>query len=240
MASDTRVWNKFIASGKNGHGKFRIQDMPSGRLDEVIDLFMKYFILEETWHKASGIHKSESAQAVAREVWTNRIATHQNNMLICCVDDDSDVVGEIVGAALMNIAKKDDPEDDFSDLAGKSKEFAHLLRIVEIFTSNYDVFKEQQIDSLYDDIGVVVHPKYRGFGIAQKFFNARRKVCQAEGVPLTAAWMSTAGSQIAAARDGWEVAYEFSYEEFGKENGLTFENVPPTCKYMVARPLPID
>lgn len=51
---------------------------------------------------------------------------------------------------------------------------------------------------------------------------------------MTGAWVTTHGSQKAAARDGWDTAFEIPYEELGKLLEVTFDGVPPTCKFMVA------
>lgn len=54
MAQNTRVWSRFTVKSKDGELKFRIQDMPSDRLEDVINIFVKYFVPEETAHKAAG------------------------------------------------------------------------------------------------------------------------------------------------------------------------------------------
>lgn len=60
-------------------------------------------------------------------------------------------------------------------------------------------------------------------------------MCKHYEVPATCAWMTSFGSQKAARNDGWETVFEFSYEEFGAKHGVTFTDVPPTCKLMFAR-----
>ncbi|XP_028159812.1 uncharacterized protein LOC114352414 isoform X2 [Ostrinia furnacalis] len=209
MSQTPRVWRKFTVKSKDGELKLRIQDMPSDRLDDLNDIFLKYFVTEETSHKAA--------------------------------DEDPEVVGEIIGASMTIVVKKDDPEEDmnFTDKKTKTKEVAALFAIIDILFSKYDVMKDLNLDSFLDDRGVVINPKYRGLGIAQMFFNVRRQICHNLGIPLTGAWMTSAGSQKAAARDGWETVFEIPYEEFGKEAGVVFEDVPPSCKFMTAKPLSI-
>ncbi|KAL0893246.1 hypothetical protein ABMA27_014847 [Loxostege sticticalis] len=242
MAQNTRVWSRFTVKSKDGELKFRIQDMPSDRLEDVINIFVKYFVPEETAHKAAGIYKNEDAIAESKEFVSEMmvdIVKEPHNVLICCKDDDDDIVGEIIAASLTTIARKDDPDEDMN-FTTKTKELTAMFGIMDKLFSKYDVMKDLKLDSFYDDRGVVVHPKYRGLGIAQQFLIARRKVCHEAGIPLAGAWMTSAGSQKAADRDGWDTVFEVSYEEFGKEVGITFENVPPTCKFMVAKPLPVD
>ncbi|XP_063825084.1 uncharacterized protein LOC135074648 [Ostrinia nubilalis] len=247
MSQTPRVWRKFTVKSKDGELKLRIQDMPSDRLDDLNDIFLKYFVTEETSHKAAGIHKSEEALAESRELFVTEMSTdiakspHNLIIIICCLDEDPEVVGEIIGASITTVAKKDDPEEDmnFTDKKTKTKEVAAMFAIIDILFSKYDVMKDLNLDSFLDDRGVVINPKYRGLGIAQMFFNVRRQICHNLGIPLTGAWMTSAGSQKAAARDGWETVFEIPYEEFGKEAGVVFEDVPPSCKFMTAKPLSI-
>ncbi|XP_028159805.1 uncharacterized protein LOC114352408 [Ostrinia furnacalis] len=189
----------------------------------------------------TGIYKSEEALAESREFVTEMstdIAKSPHNLVICCLDEDPEVVGEIIGASMTTVAKKDDPEEDMN-FTTKTKEVAAMFAIMDKLFSKYDVMKDLNLDSFLDDRGVVINPKYRGLGIAQMFFNVRRQICHDLGVPLTGAWMTSAGSQKAAARDGWETVFEVTYEEFGKEAGVVFEDVPPSCKFMTAKPLSI-
>lgn len=48
------------------------------------------------------------------------------------------------------------------------------------------------------------------------------------------AWMTAYGTQKAAERDGWKTVCEIQYDEYGKKYGITFEDAPPSCKFMVA------
>ncbi|XP_063825105.1 uncharacterized protein LOC135074665 isoform X3 [Ostrinia nubilalis] len=166
----------------------------------------------------------------------NDIAKSPHNLLICCLDDDPEVVGEIIGASITKVDKKDDPERNLN-FTTKTKEVGASFAIISKLISRYNALKDHKLDIFLNDRGVVVNPKYRGLGLAQMFFNVRRQICHDIGIPLTGAWMTAAGSQKAAARDGWETAYEMTYEDFGKETGIVFENVPPICKYMTGKPL---
>lgn len=58
-------------------------------------------------------------------------------------------------------------------LQTKTKELAAMFGIMDKLFSKYDVMKDLKLDSFYDDRGVVVHPEYRGLGIAQQFLTAR-------------------------------------------------------------------
>ncbi|XP_063825103.1 uncharacterized protein LOC135074665 isoform X2 [Ostrinia nubilalis] len=199
MSQTPRVWRKFTVKSKDGELKLRIQDMPSDRLNDFIDICMKYFIPQETCNKTA-------------------------------------VVGEIIGASITKVDKKDDPERNLN-FTTKTKEVGASFAIISKLISRYNALKDHKLDIFLNDRGVVVNPKYRGLGLAQMFFNVRRQICHDIGIPLTGAWMTAAGSQKAAARDGWETAYEMTYEDFGKETGIVFENVPPICKYMTGKPL---
>ncbi|XP_028176396.1 uncharacterized protein LOC114364427 [Ostrinia furnacalis] len=239
MSQTPRIWRKFTVKSKDGELKLRIQDIPSDRLDDLIDVYMKYFAPEETCYKAAGIFKNEEALAELREFVTrmiNDVAKSPHNLTICCLDEDPEVVGEIIGASITIVDKKDDPETNLN-FTTKTKEVGVCFAIISKLISRYNALKDHKLDIFLNARGVVVNPKYRGLGLAQMFFNVRRQICHDIGIPLTGAWMTATGSQKAAARDGWETAYEMTHEDFGKETGIVFENVPPTFKYMTGKPL---
>jgi hypothetical protein len=73
----SRVWQKFT-SLKSGQS-FRIQDVPSDRLDDVIDLFVNYFAKEETLHKAAGKIKPLALNCDESEDENNEAAIYQSN-----------------------------------------------------------------------------------------------------------------------------------------------------------------
>jgi GNAT superfamily N-acetyltransferase len=55
----------------------------------------------------------------------------------------------------------------------KSKELKETFEAMGKLFSLYDVMKEFKLEKYYDDRGIVVHPDYRGHGIAQRLFGVR-------------------------------------------------------------------
>lgn len=63
----------------------------------------------------------------------------------------------------------------------------------------------------------------------------RTIICKERGVPITSAWMTSIGTQKAAAKLGWEALSEISYEDLGKMVGTEFPKVPPSSKLMAKK-----
>lgn len=50
-----KVWCKFSVKKRDGSVmKLRIQDLPSDRLNDAVDINIRYFSPEETFHRAAG------------------------------------------------------------------------------------------------------------------------------------------------------------------------------------------
>lgn len=50
-----KVWCKFSVTEHDGTVlNLRIQDLPSGRLDDAVDINIRHFTPEETFHRAAG------------------------------------------------------------------------------------------------------------------------------------------------------------------------------------------
>lgn len=93
-------------------------------------------------------------------------------------------------------------------------------------------FKRVQLCS-----GSVNYPTYELSMLLIVIFNIffRRNICQAHGVPMAGAWVTSIGSVKATKRAGWETVYEITREDLEKVLNLKLENVPATYKYRVLR-----
>uniref|UniRef100_A0A2A4J1J0 N-acetyltransferase domain-containing protein n=1 Tax=Heliothis virescens TaxID=7102 RepID=A0A2A4J1J0_HELVI len=228
-----KVRSKFSAVAKNGtRFNFRIMDMPENLLKTVAHLYVEYFVKQESTFKASGVPKS----AEALEEWIEFLSKMDDDgsfyITICCFDNNDDEHIEVLGASMMALTKKGEPEPELVF------ETPQLKKLVEMFKGLNDYYNEEKefgLDRYFSDRGLFVCPQYRGLGIAQEFLRTRRMICKEHGIPINGAWMTSYGTQKAAERDGWETVCEFKFEEFEKKYGVTFDKEPPSSKFMIAR-----
>lgn len=229
-----KVWLRFEKQTRDGTlMKLRIQDLPPERIGVATELMVKYFARDEPYRKATGFPNNPEALEEYR-VYINKIfreAASRNVM--CCADTDDDNQ-DIIGISSVAVAT----ESYWDMTAGKGTEEAKKINAIFYDVSHkFDILKEFNLSSYYSGKSLVVVPEYRGYGIAEKFLTVRRLMCGAYGIPMTAAWMSTFATQIAAAKDGWQTLCELDYGDIARRHGVSFEGVPPTNKYMAAWPL---
>ncbi|XP_075973811.1 uncharacterized protein LOC142975052 [Anticarsia gemmatalis] len=235
MTEPFKVWSKFSVTKGTETFKFKMMEPPIDRLDDVMDLVYKYFMKEESIFKAAGVPKGdqEALKAEYELLVTGYISDELFHTTVCCVDNDNEEIGEIVGASFMTLTKKNTPLE--LQFHPQSKELLKAFEMILTLPSLTTKMDELNIDQYYDGRGVVVSSKYRGCGIAQEFLKVRRLVCKEKGVPLTCAMMTAIGTQKAAERDGWQTMEELDFEEFGKLHGVSFEGSPKIAKLMAVR-----
>ncbi|RVE50543.1 hypothetical protein evm_004770 [Chilo suppressalis] len=228
-----RVYSRFVATRENGSTvKLRIQDMPAESQMDVMDLFGNVYVKEEAVYKASGIYLNEESRAEVMQLFQKMTGVLQPLIMVCCLDDDTDAVGKIVGASMMYLAEG---IIDLSKFQVETKELKKLFEIAANALYCYDVVKEHKVDKYYEDLGIVVHPDFRRLGIAKEFVRTRRLICKLDDVSMTGAWMTAFGTQKAGESDRWETVYELTFDELSKRFDVVFKDTPPTCKYMVAK-----
>ncbi|KAG6450271.1 uncharacterized protein LOC115443604 [Manduca sexta] len=232
--SEPKVWSRFSAKSKDGKVlKFRIEAMTDDRKEDLMNLLMTYFVPEESMHRGPGIPKSPEAMAEILEVYKDLWSVKSNqNLTICVSDDETESRSELLGASLIALETREEEKTHYNPITEVIKK---SIKVYTCLATKYNVFEKHDLDEFYNGRGVVVHPKCRGLGIAQEFLRVRRLVCKEHSIPMTGAWMTSFGTQKAAIRDNWETVFEINTEDFGKEVGVKFENVPPTFLYMIGR-----
>ncbi|KAJ8729966.1 hypothetical protein PYW07_017004 [Mythimna separata] len=233
MSGSRKVWSKFSAKKKDGTVvNLRIVEAPEISSGDFLSLYVKYLIKEETHCKAAGVPESLEAIQEVQKLLLEETGDSTLHIVFCCLDNGDDQITDVMGASVMALTSKNDPESKYEF---KTKEMQKLWLIMETFDSLFDENKEFDLERRFSDKGLFVCPEYRGLGIAQELFKVRRLICKEFGVPLHGAWMTSYGSQKAAERDGWEVVCEVKYEDLAKNYGLEISTDLPSSKFMVAR-----
>ncbi|KAI8436171.1 hypothetical protein MSG28_004251 [Choristoneura fumiferana] len=242
--SSKMVWSRFESMGKNGKlHKLRIQDLPSTRISDALDLFTKYFIRDEALCKASDIRNSPTAVKNLSDYYNHTLHDPSCHKVICC-SDDTDDVEDIMSVSVMRRYT-----DEITKIHSKHYSRVQMLNSPEKLDLNrmkflkmiyemetlFDPVKEYKLDVYYGDVGAVIAPPYRGLGIIDQYSKIRRMICEAHKVPMTGAWMTAHATQRAAAVDGWETVREIAFDYFAKKYDVTFTNTPPTLKLMIGR-----
>ncbi|KAJ8728282.1 hypothetical protein PYW08_016667 [Mythimna loreyi] len=233
MSESPKVWSKFSVTKKDGTVlKLRIMEAPEFIFEDVFNLYVQYFVNEESTFKAAGVPENYEAMQELQRPLLEEAGNSGLHIVICCLDNGDDQNFDVIGASVMTITLKNDREPEYEF---KTKEMQNLWLIIGTLLSCYDEKKELPLERRFADKGLFVRPEYRGLGIAQEFLRVRRLICKEFGVAVHGAWMTSYGTQKAAERDGWEVVCEVKYEDLVKKMGLEISSDLPSTKFMIAR-----
>ncbi|XP_049868713.1 uncharacterized protein LOC126368664 [Pectinophora gossypiella] len=232
--STVKVWSRFTAHKPGGViVKLRIQDLSEHQHEELLDFFEKYFICDENFLKGSGIYKSKDAKEEFRFIFSHLLKDNKMHSVVCCPDEGSGPQ-PIVGFSGMYLET-----EEHSKVVEESQiQTPEVKKLFHILTTANDLFiatEKLGISKYYSGRGIVVHPDYRGLGIAKEIVKGRRVISKEHGAQATGAWMTSLGTQIAAERDRWEVVYQMPFKKFGEMVDIDFDAAPPILKMMVAR-----
>ncbi|XP_063530799.1 uncharacterized protein LOC134741838 [Cydia strobilella] len=220
-----RVWSTFQATRNDGSlVKLRIQDLPENRIDDAVHLYIKYYIHDETLLKMAGISQNPKAVKEYQLLISELIKDPTSLTMICCEDEDDGNVRQIVGVSLMTLTVVE-RQDLFRKLQPETDEMRLYLQWENIY--HFDLLKEmkeQQIASFHDDIGLIVHPRFRKLGIATEFVRARRSACVAYNVAATGALTTAIGTKKIVEKDHWDTIKEFKLDDLGQHYGVTCED----------------
>ncbi|XP_026725674.1 uncharacterized protein LOC113492392 [Trichoplusia ni] len=234
-----RIWQRCTLRRSDGSElNVCFTDLPRERMDELVDFYMKYYVPHELTHRISGIHKNKEAMDEYREILKAKFASPSTFSYICCEERGGKILPDIIGSDSITLVKRGEPFNAGIPPNLKTKETKDFFRILTDWNNLCSVpslMERFNVESFYDDLGTTVHRDYIGYGIVYYHAALRRNICQAHGVPMAGAWVTSIGSVKATKRAGWETVYEITRENLEQVLNLKMENVPATYKYRVLR-----
>lgn len=107
------VYYTFRAKDKNSDNliEYRVQDLPEEFYDQTIDFMVKYFLPDETFCASRDVPKKPNAIKAFSEFW--RESLKEKLSIGCFRNDGSD---DLVGATVLSVSSKDDPENDLKEV----------------------------------------------------------------------------------------------------------------------------
>ncbi|CAH0579394.1 unnamed protein product [Chrysodeixis includens] len=211
-------------------------ELPRDRTDDFLDFQMTQFVPRELTYKISGLPYNKDAMMEYRDVLKEKLLDPALFSMVCCEEKDDKIMPNIIASDSMQLIKRGDPCRDETPPNLKTKETKDYFRIVRDWNNLCPVPKVMEkfnIETFYDDRGIVTHQDYAGYGFSFHFSLIRRSVCESQGVPMSGAWMAAIGSEKAALRTGWEPIYEVSRKDLEKVLKVRIDERIPSYKFCV-------
>ncbi|XP_043276908.1 uncharacterized protein [Venturia canescens] len=216
----SRVW-RLIESSSKSNGKeiekISIESIPEDRYDEAVDFLCKYYIADEPLCQSRNINNDLVALEDFRREWRETLEEGISVGAFSMGENLSKP--ELVGLNVLYIGTK---AVDAKEMEKKTFNSTKAKELIEMFVrvrDATDIYKKYETDIYLGAIGLCVHPHYRGLGLAKYMLDARTKIGQELGIPVTVTIFTGPLSQMAAERAGFEVLFERRYDQMLDDNG---------------------
>ncbi|CAH0579395.1 unnamed protein product [Chrysodeixis includens] len=238
-AAACKIWKRCTLKKSDGSAlNVCFIEWPRDRTEELVNFQMTQYVPRELTYRISGLPYNEEAMKEYRGILKHILSDHAIFPMVCCEEKDSNILPNIIASDVMKLVKRGDPRSDGIPPNLKTKEVREYCRILRDWNNLYPIpslMEKFDLEIFYDDLGCGVHSDYSGYDIAYHVLSLRRDVCQARGVPMTGAWMSSIASDKATTRAGWEEVYAVTREDLEKVLNLSLESGPSIFKYKLLR-----
>uniref|UniRef100_A0A1B0GJK5 Uncharacterized protein n=1 Tax=Lutzomyia longipalpis TaxID=7200 RepID=A0A1B0GJK5_LUTLO len=224
-----QVWLTFKAKDPDTGKivKYRVQDLPEDRFDEVLYLMSTVFRRDETMCR-NIINDSDLMGRSDASVWCGVL---KQKISVVCFKENSN---EICGLNILEILEKDVKENGMEIQIPKIQA---VMKALDFMKAKADPYNRYGVDKFLHAMGLLVVPKYRGLGISTEILKARVPLGKALGIKLTGTVFTGIASQNTAAKAGFVEDFSVLYEDLAKkEPFVEFPNISaPYCKFMSLR-----
>ncbi|CAG2061144.1 unnamed protein product [Timema podura] len=201
--------------------RFRIQDVPEDRREDLLDFMIKYFTPDEPTMKKLKLYEDAGILEFLRGLYGEFLT--QNLSLVAFLEEDEgelnkNVRPRIIGANLLAVAYKNEKfelPENMSETVKKATRFW-----LDYIPKKFDSFKHYDVDHYLSAYGLCVLREFRGQGLGLEILKARFDLAKAVGLEVTVTSFTNISSQILAARVGFEEHAEIVYEEYEDEDGV--------------------
>ncbi|XP_055586148.1 uncharacterized protein LOC129738858 [Uranotaenia lowii] len=202
------VWHRFQAKDLSGGDQlvtYRVEDLTEDRYEDAIQHYLNHFIKDEPLCRQRKMAQDTVSYGEIQGFWR---WCFSRRMTIVCYREGSN---EIVGANLLDVVT---PVKSPTEL--KSQHIRDIVGLMDYVGEQCNVFEKYGVDRYMTAYGLAIDSRYRGRGIATEMLKARVPMCKALGISLTSTNFTAIGSQLAAAKAGFQLDYEKTYDDFAK------------------------
>ncbi|KAJ2947051.1 hypothetical protein O0L34_g16398 [Tuta absoluta] len=222
-----KVWSRFTRQVGDSTLKFEIEDVPEAMWSTAVEFMLGNYIMEDVWWATAGTARDLEAVQEYRVLLTSII---KQKLSLACFLAQGDGSGHTLVA--VNICLPQEKERFVEHNPPKTKAgllslcmFAEAMKVTAI----YDKYN---VNEYLMGTGLSVTPEYRGLGIAVELLKARTRLSKEAGYRATGGIFTSASSQRAAVKTGWECLYSIPYKQFGEQCKIKFDTKTEHLKIM--------
>ncbi|XP_053682019.1 uncharacterized protein LOC128732724 [Sabethes cyaneus] len=206
-----QVWDTFQAKDVDSDQlvTYRVEDLTEDRYEDAIQHFVENYLDDEPLHKNRKFSEDELSVAEVKDFWQ---WCFDQKMTIVCYKEGS---REIVGVNLLHV-KGFDKMHDSEVRQTKSEHLKDIEATHEYMTDQFQVCQHYNVIFYLTSYGLAINRRYRGREIATEMLRSRIPLCKTLEIKVTATDFTALGSQLAAAKAGFQTIVEVTYDDFSK------------------------
>ncbi|CAK1592803.1 unnamed protein product [Parnassius mnemosyne] len=211
-----KVWSRFKGRDRDGQpGKmYQIRDMEPSDRKNCLDMMEKTFLKDEPLSQVLDIQSDLVSVATIRANW--EIYVDQGISIACYTEEDG-APNELAGFNILIVKTANEEDEDIENVSGEI--WKKLLKTLVTAEKLINVFEHYGVDRYLTSSGLVVLPAHRGQNIGARILEAREAICEAFGIEAVATVFTASGSQVLAAKCGYQQLAVLPYEDM-KHHGV--------------------
>ncbi|GLG98279.1 Uncharacterized protein GBIM_04863 [Gryllus bimaculatus] len=202
------VWDRFNGTEPLIDGEVPdiwIQDLTEELDEEVLQHLQEHFLRDAVLSRATRLLEHPDAVQEALAIWRYMLSQRVSLVALTLGEDGKPV---IVGCNILSIKRRLD-----GPIQVRSAPLRVILEATRSVEARADVFARFGVDACLNALGLSVAPRFRGRGVGLRLLRARRPLCRALGLRLTATVFTGAAAQKQALRAGFEPLAQIRYAE---------------------------
>ncbi|KAK7868797.1 hypothetical protein R5R35_003639 [Gryllus longicercus] len=204
------VWDRFNGTEPLIDGEqvpdIWIQDLTEELDEEVLQHLQEHFLRDAVLSRATRLLEHPDAVQEALAIWRHMLSQRVSLVALTIGEGGKPV---IVGCNILSIKRRlDEP------IQVRSAPLRVILEATRSVEARADVFARYGVDACLTALGLSVAPRFRGRGVGLRLLRARRPLCRALRLRLTATVFTGAAAQKQALRAGFEPLAQIRYAEY--------------------------
>ncbi|KAK7868835.1 hypothetical protein R5R35_003669 [Gryllus longicercus] len=220
VALEGVVWARFRGRRAMGDGRvpdFWVQTVRPEDDAQVLRIMEKHFLREEETSRALGLAAAPDVIAEYRAMWQSLL---EQRVSLAAWTGWPDGAPRLVACNVLYVRCKDDPAYEAQTPLSRK-----IMRALYQLDGEVDVFARHGVAAYLSAMGLSALPDFRGQALGLELLRARRPLCRALRLRVTATIFTGAASQKQAQRAGFSTLASLPYARYVDDGELPFASV---------------